>query len=672
MARKNTDPIDTKSAEVKETAAPAPEKEAPAKEKAQSATRKSASTAKKAADKPAAAKKAADKAETAEKKPASTAKKTSTAKKPASTAKKTTSGTKKAATKKTAPVVENVAPIVEETAPVVEETAPVVEEAAPVVEETAPVVEETAPVVEETAPVVVENVAPVVEETAPVVEETAPVVEETAPVFDISTLPRRSVAFIGSECHPVVKTGGLGDVMYALPRELARLNCDVRVILPRYACIPQEYQDKMVYRGEFYMDLGNTGRNYYVGIMEYVNDGVVYDFIDNQEFFSSGNPYLNLVDDIPRYCFFSKAALAALNYMNWIPDIVHCHDWQAALVPVYLRTLFKDSPVGRAKSILTIHNLRFQGVYNIPTIKYWSGLPDSVFNMGALQQDYVEANMLKGGLAYADRITTVSGTYAYEIQTPEYGERLEDHLRYHNWKLRGIVNGIDYEMWNPETDPALAENYGLGNVLEHKMANKRALQRELGLEENESKFVIGLISRLTNQKGLDLVSSIIPQVLDGNTQVIVLGTGDKQYEDTFRYYEGAYHGTFSACIQYDEARAHRIYAGSDALLVPSRFEPCGLTQLNAMHYGTLPIVRETGGLKDTVEPYNNFTGDGNGFTFDRYDAGLLLDAINRAKTVYFTNRYHWDEVVQRDMAKDVSWTNSAWQYRNLYLELTQW
>ena len=686
MARKNTDPIDTKSAEVKETAAPAPEKEAPAKEKAQSATRKSASTAKKAADKPAAAKKAADKAETAEKKPASTAKKTSTAKKPASTAKKTTSGTKKAASKKTAPVVENVAPIVEEAAPVVEETAPVVEEAAPVVEETAPVVEETAPVVEETAPVVEENVAPiveetapiveetapVVEETAPVVEETAPVVEETAPVFDISTLPRRSVAFIGSECHPFVKTGGLGDVMYALPRELARLNCDVRVILPRYACIPQEYQDKMVYRGEFYMDLGNTGRNYYVGIMEYVNDGVVYDFIDNQEFFSSGNPYLNLVDDIPRYCFFSKAALAALNYMNWIPDIVHCHDWQAALVPVYLRTLFKDSPVGHAKSILTIHNLRFQGVYNIPTIKYWSGLPDSVFNMGALQQDYVEANMLKGGLAYADRITTVSGTYAYEIQTPEYGERLEDHLRYHNWKLRGIVNGIDYEMWNPETDPALAENYGLGNVLEHKMANKRALQRELGLEENESKFVIGLISRLTNQKGLDLVSSIIPQVLDGNTQVVVLGTGDKQYEDTFRYYEGAYHGTFSACIQYDEARAHRIYAGSDALLVPSRFEPCGLTQLNAMHYGTLPIVRETGGLKDTVEPYNNFTGDGNGFTFDRYDAGLLLDAINRAKTVYFTNRYHWDEVVQRDMAKDVSWTNSAWQYRNLYLELTQW
>ena len=518
--------------------------------------------------------------------------------------------------------------------------------------------------------------APVTEEPVSAAQESvssAPAnAEEAAPVSVLSNLPRRSVAFIGSECHPFVKTGGLGDVMYALPRELVRLNCDVRVLLPRYACIPKQYQDKMIYRGEFYMDLGKTGRNYYVGIMEYICDGVVYDFIDNEEFFSSGNPYTNLVDDIPKYCFFSKAALAALNYMNWIPDIIHCHDWQAGLVPVYLRTLFQDSPVGRARSILTIHNLRFQGIYNIPTIQYWSGLPDSVFNMGALKQDYEDANMLKGGLAYADRITTVSGTYAYEIQTAEYGENLEDHLRYHSGKLRGIVNGIDYGMWNPETDPALAVHYGLGNVLDHKMENKLALQKELGLQEDESKFVIGLISRLTNQKGLDLVSSIIPQVLDGNTQVVVLGTGDKQYEDTFRYYENTYRGTFSACIQYDEARAHRIYAGADALLVPSRFEPCGLTQLNAMHYGTLPIVRETGGLKDTVEPYNNFTGDGNGFTFDRYDAGLLLDAINRAKTVYFTNRYHWDEIVQRDMAKDVSWENSAKQYKDLYLELTQW
>ena len=503
------------------------------------------------------------------------------------------------------------------------------------------------------------------EKEVPVVE--APVPAETAPES-----PRRSVAFIGSECYPFVKTGGLGDVMYALPRELVKQNCDVRVILPRYACIRQQYQDKMVYRGEFYMDLGRTGRNYYVGIMEYVCDGVVYDFIDNQEFFSAGNPYISLVDDIPKYCFFSKAALAALNFMNWIPDIIHCHDWQAALVPVYLRTLFHDSPVGRAKTVLTIHNLRFQGIYNIPTIQYWSGLPDEVFNMGALKQGYEDANMLKGGLAYADRITTVSGTYAQEIQTGEYGEQLEEHLRYHSYKLRGIVNGIDYEMWNPKTDAALAVNYGADDVLKRKKENKLALQKELGLEQDEEKLVLGLISRLTNQKGLDLFNAIIPQVMDGNTQIVVLGTGDKQYEDTFRYYENTYHGMFSACIQYDEARAHRIYAGADALLVPSRFEPCGLTQLNAMHYGTLPIVRETGGLKDTVEPYNVYTGSGNGFTFDRYDAGLLLDAINRAKTTYFTERANWDQVVQRDMAKDVSWENSAKQYKNLYLELTQW
>ena len=523
------------------------------------------------------------------------------------------------------------------------------------------------PVAEEAKPA-----EPVAEVAAPVAEQPAAPVAEPAPAQPQCDTPRRSVAFIGSECHPFVKTGGLGDVMYALPRELVNQNCDVRVILPRYACIPQKYQDKMVYRGEFYMDLGETGRSYYVGIMEYICDGVVYDFIDNQEFFTDGNPYVSLVDDIPKYCFFSKAALAALNYMNWIPDVIHCHDWQAALVPVYLRTLFKDSPVGRAKTVLTIHNLRFQGIYNIPTIRYWSGLPAEVFNMGALQQAWRDANMLKGGLAYADRITTVSNTYAWEIQTPEYGEQLEDHLRYHSYKLRGIVNGIDYGMWNPATDPALAVNYDITNVLERKPQNKLALQKELGLVEDEGKLVVGLISRLTNQKGLDLVNAIVPQIMDGNTQVVVLGTGDKEYEDTFRYYENAYKGMFSACIQYDEARAHRIYAGADVLLVPSRFEPCGLTQLNAMHYGTLPIVRETGGLKDTVQPYNVFNGEGNGFTFDRYDAGLLLDAINRAKTEYFTSRYHWDEVVQRDMAKDVSWANSARQYKDLYLELTPW
>jgi len=499
-------------------------------------------------------------------------------------------------------------------------------------------------------------------------EDTPDVLEE--PNVEIYTTPRRSIAFIGSECYPFVKTGGLGDVMYALPKALAKQNCDVKVILPRYKCIPWKYQEKMEYRGSFEMDLCADGRSFYVGIMEYVWDGVVYDFIDNEEFFSSGNPYTNLIDDIPKYCYFAKAALAALNYLNWIPDIIHCHDWQAALVPVYLRTLFEDTKLASAKTILTIHNLRFQGIYNIPTIRYWSGLPDYVFNKDALKEGYEDANMLKGGLTYSNIITTVSNTYAGEIQTEYYGEKLDAHLRYHSRKLRGIVNGIDYDIWNTSTDSRLYANYDITNVLDQKKKNKLNLQKELGLVQDDQKFVIGLISRLTNQKGLDLVNSIIPQVIDGHTQIVVLGTGDPIYEDSFRYYENAYKGNVCSNIMYDETRAHKIYAGADALLVPSQFEPCGLTQLIAMHYGTIPIVRETGGLKDTVEPYNMYFNTGNGFTFDYYDAGLLLDAINRAKTLYFTDRWKWDEMVQRDMDKNFSWDNSAKQYKDLYLELT--
>ena len=481
--------------------------------------------------------------------------------------------------------------------------------------------------------------------------------------------PRRSIAFIGSECYPFVKTGGLGDVMYALPKALTRQNCDVKVILPRYRCIPWKYQEKMVYRGEFRMDLCSDGRSFYVGIMEYVWDGVVYDFIDNEDFFSSGNPYTNLIDDIPKYCFFSKAALAALNYMDWIPDIIHCHDWQAALVPVYLRTLFAGTRVSSAKVMLTIHNLRFQGIYDIPTIKYWSGLPDYLFDYAVLKQGHDDANMFKGVLAYSDMITTVSGTYAGEIQSPFYGEGLDAHLRFHSWKLRGIVNGIDCDLWNPEKDELRASPYGPDDALAKKAENKLALQEQLGLERDEHKFVIGLISRLTDQKGLDLVNFILPELIDGNTQVVVLGTGDVRYENSFRYYENAFRGSVCSSIMYDEERAHRIYGGADALLVPSLFEPCGLTQLIAMHYGTVPIVRETGGLKDTVQPYNEYSNDGNGFTFDRYEAWLLLDAINRAKTLYFTSRDRWNEMVLRDMVKDVSWENSARQYRSLYLEL---
>ena len=663
-SRKKAEPkpeTEPAAAAVKEVPAAEPVKEVPAAEpvkEAVKAVKKAAAKAVKKAAEPAKEEAVAD----AVKEPAKAAKKAPAAKPKAEAAKP---APKKAAAKKPAAKKP-----VKKSAPAAE-AAP---EEVPAVE-VAPVEE---PVVEVTP---VEAVVEEVPAAEPTVEEAAPAEPAAETEAEPETVeviggpqeelpqPRRSVAFIGSECYPFVKTGGLGDVMYALPRALTKQNCDVKVILPRYKCIPWEYQEKMVYRGAFSMNLCSDGRSFYVGIMEYVWDGVVYDFIDNDEFFSWGNPYTNLVDDIPKYCYFDKAALAALNYLDWVPDVIHCHDWQTGLVPLYLRTQFAGTPVGRAKVMMTIHNLRFQGVYNIPTIKYWSGLDDWLFNIDVLKQNYVDANMFKGGLAFADMITTVSGTYAGEIQTPFFGEGLDAHLRHHSYKLRGIVNGIDCDIWNSKTDSLLAVNYDLSDVLAKKRENKRALQERLGLEVDEGKFVIGLISRLTDQKGLDLVNAILPQIIDGNTQVVVLGTGDARYEDSFRYYENAYKGSVCSNIMYDESRAHQIYAGADALLVPSLFEPCGLTQLIAMRYGTVPIVRETGGLKDTVQPYNQYTDDGNGFTFDRYETGLLLDAINRAKTVYFTDRWRWDEMVQRDMAKDVSWENSAKQYRTLYLEL---
>lgn len=597
----------------------APVKEAePKKETAKKTATKKATTKKTTAAKKTTAKKAAAKTEAVkEEAPTKTTKK--------ATAKKTTK--KATAAKKEAPVKEE------------------------------PKVEETA------APEVEQKVEPEV-----VVQET-PVEEAPAPA-PVDLGPRRSVAFIGSECYPFVKTGGLGDVMSALPKSLARLNCDVKVIIPRYKCIPRKFQEKMEYKGSFSMDLCADGKQYYVGIMEYQEDGVVYDFIDNDEFFSWGNPYTNLIDDIPKFCYFGKAALAALNYLDWTPDVVHCHDWQAALVPLYLRTCFKDSNVGRASCVLTIHNLRFQGIYDRKTIQYWSGLPDYVFNKDCLTQNWLDANMLKGGITYSNVVTTVSNTYAGEIQTEEYGEGLEEHLRYHHNKLVGIVNGIDTDIWNPATDKLLAAPYDSMNVIENKKANKKALQESLGLEVDDHKIVIGLISRLTNQKGLDLVNNVIPHIMDEHTQVVVLGTGDAEYEDAFRYYENAYKGNFCAYIAYNENVAHNIYAGCDALLVPSRFEPCGLTQLISMRYGSVPIVRETGGLKDTVQPYNLFDNTGNGFTFDRYESGLLYDAINRAKTLYFESRPYWDDMVVRNMNKDVSWEQSAKHYKDMYVGLT--
>ncbi len=455
-AAKNAEPVAEKTTAAAPKPESAAEKAKPTVQKAESVPVKTEPVAQKSEP-------AAKKVEPAAKKVEPAAKKAEPAvKKAEPAAKKAEPAAKKAepAAKKAEPITEKIQPTAKKTKPAAKKVKSAAKKAAPVVEEPKPMTEKATPAAEETKPAA-PQAAPVTEEPKAVVTEPVQPKEE-APMEPQYTTPRRSIAFIGSECHPFVKTGGLGDVMYALPRELVAQNCDVRVILPRYACIPQKYQDKMVYRGEFYMDLGLTGRSYYVGIMEYVCDGVVYDFIDNQEFFSAGNPYIGLVDDIPKYCFFSKAALAALNYMNWIPDIIHCHDWQAALVPVYLRTMFQNTPVGHAKTVLTIHNLRFQGIYNIPTLKYWTGLPDEVFNMGAMKQGYEDANMLKGGLAYADRITTVSYTYAQEIQTAEYGEKLEDHLRYHSYKLRGIVNGIDYGMW--KTSWPSSRNWALSRI----------------------------------------------------------------------------------------------------------------------------------------------------------------------------------------------------------------
>ena len=419
------------------------------------------------------------------------------------------------------------------------------------------------------------------------------------------------------------------------------------------------------------MGTGSYNPGAHVGVMTYEYEGVTYYFIDNLVYFGGSKPYGDFRTDIEKFAFFDKAVLSILPIVGFRPDLIHCHDWQTGLIPVYLKTEFAAGEFYRGiKSVMTIHNLRFQGIWDVETMQGLTGLPDYVFNKDCMIQNWLDANMLKGGIAYSNKVTTVSNTYAWEIQTEEYGEGLAEHLRYHNNKILGIVNGIDTDIWNPATDKLLAADYDEKSAIKNKKINKKALQESLGLDVDEHKMVIGLISRLTNQKGLDLVNDVIPGIMDEHTQVVVLGTGDSQYENTFRYYENKYKGNFCAYIAYNENVAHNIYAGCDALLVPSRFEPCGLTQLIAMRYGAVPIVRETGGLKDTVQPYNMFENTGNGFTFDRYESGLLYDAINRAKTLYFENRKSWDDMVIRDMNKDVSWEKSAKQYKDMYVGLT--
>jgi len=480
------------------------------------------------------------------------------------------------------------------------------------------------------------------------------------------------VLFAGSECYPFVKTGGLADVMGSLPKALKAQGIDVRVILPKYACISDEYKDKMQYITHFYMRLGSNPFEKYVGLMSLELDGITYYFIDNEDYYSYGNPYTDIINDIERYIFYCKAVLAALPVLDFLPDVIHCHDWQAALIPVYLRTLFKDTELAQgARTVFTIHNLRFQGIHSPNYIQSISGLPDKVFGIDDMLHNR-DANMMKGGIVYSDKVTTVSETYAWEITTPEYGETLEGLLSYYRYKLCGIVNGIDYEVYNPAKDKHLYKHYGTRDFVRGKRENKLKLQEELGLEIDQNKFVIGLISRLTDQKGLDLVAETIDSMLDGNTQFVLIGTGDPWYEGMFRELEERCKGTVSSNIMYSEERARKLYAAADIVLVPSRFEPCGLTQLIAMRYGALPVVRETGGLRDTVQPYNEFEDSGNGFSFDRYDAGLLLGAVNYAKNVYYTDQKAWRGMVRRAMNKDYSWKSSAEKYRLLYEEIVNW
>ncbi len=480
------------------------------------------------------------------------------------------------------------------------------------------------------------------------------------------------VLFAGSECYPFVKTGGLADVMGALPKALKAQGIDVRVILPKYGCIPEEYKSRMEYITHFYMHLGSNPFEKYVGLMQMELDGITYYFIDNEEYYSYGNPYTDIINDIERYIFFNKAVLAALPVLDFLPDVIHCHDWQTALIPVYLRTLFKDTELAQgARTVFTIHNLRFQGIHSPGYIQAISGLPDKVFGIDDMLHNH-DANMLKGGVVYSDKVTTVSETYAHEITTHEYGETLEGLLSYYSFKLCGIVNGIDYEVYNPARDKSLFKNYNVRNNVSGKLENKLKLQDELGLEQGQDKFMIGLISRLTDQKGLDLVAQVIDGLLDDNTQFVLIGTGDPWYEGMFRSLEEQYKGRVSANIMYSDDRARKLYAASDVMLVPSRFEPCGLTQLMAMRYGSLPVVRETGGLKDTVQPYNEYDNTGNGFSFDRYEAGLLYNAVNYAKNVYFNDRKAWRGLVRRAMNQDYSWKNSAEKYCKLYEEIVNW
>lgn len=476
---------------------------------------------------------------------------------------------------------------------------------------------------------------------------------------------KMQIVFASAECAPFVKTGGLGDVAGSLPAALVRAGAEVIVMVPKYATIKDEYKAQMEHFSDFYVSLG--WRNEYCGLEKLEHDGVTYMFIDNERYFARDYPY-GFFDDGERFAFFSKAITESLQHLpaGFECDILHCNDWQTALAPVFLREFYQGLPLyDRVKTVFSIHNVAFQGQFSDTVMEDILGVAHIPAAASQLRCDACSVNYMLGALRYADAITTVSPTYANEIQTPEFGEGLDGVLRERSYALQGILNGIDVAGFDPATDKRIAANYTVDDR-SGKAVCKAKLQEELGLEVRDDRPLMVMVTRLTRQKGMDLVMYALDRILAGGVQVAVLGTGDRDYEDGLRYFQDKYPGTMAARIEFDPALSQRMYAAADMFLMPSKFEPCGLSQIIAMRYGTLPIVRETGGLKDTVIPYNEFTGEGTGFSFSNFNGDEMGDAVFRAARLFWDNRDAWNQLVTQAMSQDFSWTRSADKYLDLY------
>lgn len=476
---------------------------------------------------------------------------------------------------------------------------------------------------------------------------------------------KMQIVFASAECAPFVKTGGLGDVAGSLPAALVRAGAEVIVMVPKYATIKDEYKSQMEHFSDFYVSLG--WRNEYCGLEKLESDGVTYMFIDNERYFARDYPY-GFFDDGERFAFFSKAITESLQHLpaGFECDILHCNDWQTALAPVFLREFYQGLPLyDRVKTVFSIHNVAFQGQFSDTVMEDILGVAHIPAAASQLRCDACSINYMLGALRYADAITTVSPTYANEIQTPEFGEGLDGVLRERSYALQGILNGIDVAGFDPATDKRIAANYTVEDR-SGKAVCKAKLQEELGLEVRDDRPLMVMVTRLTRQKGMDLVMYALDRILAGGVQVAVLGTGDRDYEDGLRYFQDKYPGTMAARIEFDPALSQRMYAAADMFLMPSKFEPCGLSQIIAMRYGTLPIVRETGGLKDTVIPYNEFTGEGTGFSFTNFNGDEMGDAVFRAARLFWDNRDAWNQLVTQAMSQDFSWTRSADKYLDLY------